>query len=171
MNPNLDVEDKRALALGDWMPISGILIFVALMCFCIVLLAHGANQSATTQIQALLRVPISLQPRSESNREAHTESVTAVALPESDSRSESSSEVHSQPTQRTVSRDATDELATTNPRSAKVIRRNQRNSAVTRLASYRRSAVDKGVSRSVEMLFKMWRRTSRTIKLALNQSH
>jgi hypothetical protein len=171
MNPNLDIKGKRELALDDWVRISGAFVFVALMCFCIVLLAHGANQSATAQIQALLRVPTTLQPRSESNREAHTESVTAVALPESDSRSKSSSEVLSQPTQRTVSRDATDELATTNPRSAKVIRRNQRNSAVTRLASYRRSAVDKGVSRSVEMLFKMWRRTSRTIKLALNQSH
>jgi len=171
MNPNLDIEGKSELALGDWVRISGAFIFVASMCFCIVLLAHRANQSATTQIQALLRVPTSLQPRSESNRETHTQSVTAVALPESDSRPKSSSEVPSQPTQRTVSRDATDELATTNPRSAKAIRRNQRNSAETRLASYRRSAVDKGVSRSVEMLIKMWRRTSRTIKLALNESH
>jgi hypothetical protein len=171
MNPNVDIKSHRELTLVDWVWISGTLIFVALMCSCIVLLAHGANQSATTQIQAVLRVPTSLQPRSESNREAHTQSITAVALPETDSGSKSSSEVLSQPTQRILSHDATDELATTNPRSAKVIRENRRNSAVTRLASYRRSAVDKGISRSVKMLIKMWRRTSRTIKWALNDSH
>jgi hypothetical protein len=171
MNPNVDIKSHRELTSVDWVWTSSTLVFVALMCFCIVLLAKGARQSATAQTQANLRVPTNVQPRSESNREAHTQSVTAVALPETDLGSKSSSEVLSQPTQQILSRDATDELATTNPRSAKVIRGNRRNLAVTRLASYRRSAVDKGISRSVKKLIEMWRRTSRRIKLALNEFH
>ncbi len=53
----------------------------------------------------------------------------------------------------------------------KAIRGNRRNLAVMRLASRRRSAVEKGVPRTVKMLIKMWHRTSRTGKLALNESH
>ena len=174
MNANLDIESQREVTLIDWVWISGALIFAALMCFCIVLLAHGAKQSVTTQTQAVLSTTdptAALQPRAESNEEA-AQSVTAVALSKTQSEStKSSSEVLSQPTQRTLSRDATDELATTNPRSAEAIRGNRTNLAVMRLASHRRSAVDNGVRRSVKMLINMWRRTSRTIKLALNESH
>jgi hypothetical protein len=159
MNPNLNIEGKRELALVDLAWISGALIFLALMCFCIVLLAKGANQPAPTQTQDGLRAPTlaaGLQPRSESNGEARAQSVTAVTLPETHSRStESSSEVLSRPTQPTPSRDARDELAMTNPRSAKVIRGNRRNLAVMRRASYRRSAVAKSVLRSVKRLIKM----------------
>jgi hypothetical protein len=156
MNPNLDIESQGELSLGDWVWISGSLTFVALMCFCIVLLAHGAKQSAMTQVQAVLSTSTgaaSLQPRSESNREAPAEAVTAVTLPERPIKS--STDVLSQPTQPTLSRDARDELAMTNPRSAKAIRGNQRNLAVMRRAIYRRSAVDKSVRRSVKMLIKM----------------
>jgi hypothetical protein len=156
MNPNLDIESQGELSLGKWVWISGSLTFVALMCFCIVLLAHGAKQSAMTQVQSVLSTStgaVSLQPRSESNREAPAEAVTAVTLPERSIKS--STDVVSQPTQPTLSRDARDELAMTNPRSAKAIRGNQRNLAVMRRAIYRRSAVDKSVRRSVKMLIKM----------------
>jgi hypothetical protein len=54
MNPNLDIESQGELSWGDWVWISGSLTFVALVCFCIVLLAHGAKQSAMTQVQAVL---------------------------------------------------------------------------------------------------------------------
>jgi len=156
MNPNLDIESQGELALGDRVWISGSLTFVALVCFCIVLLAHGAKQSAMTQLQAVLSTSTGaagLRPRSESNREAPAEAVTAVTLPERPIKS--STDVLSQPTQPTLSRDARDELAMTNPRSAKAIRGNQRHLAVMRRAIYRRSAVDKSVRRSVKMLIKM----------------
>lgn len=156
MNPNLDIESQGELSLGDWVWISGSLTFVALICFCIVLLAQGAKQSAMTQVKAVLSASTgaaSLQPRSESNREAPAEAVTAVTSPERPIKS--STDVLSQPTQPTLSRDARDELAMANPRSAKAIRGNQRNLAVMRRAIYRRSAVDKSVRRSVKMLIKM----------------
>jgi hypothetical protein len=170
MNPNMDIEIQRELSLGDWVWISGVLFFVALMCFCIVLLAHGTKQSAMTQAQSVLSTSsgASLQPRSESNREAHAESVTAVTLPERPIKS--SSEVLSPPTQPTLSRDAMDELAITNPRSAKAIRGNQTNSAVMRRASYRRSAVDKSVLRSVKKLIKMVSSNLGRVRMALNES-
>jgi hypothetical protein len=78
MNPNMDIEIQRELSFGDWVWISGVLFFVALMCFCIVFLAHGTKQSAMTQAQAVLSTSTgaaSLQPRSELSREAHAESV------------------------------------------------------------------------------------------------
>jgi hypothetical protein len=157
MNPNLDIESQGELSLGDSVWISGALIFVALMCFCIVLLAHGAKESAMTQAQGALSTSTGaagLQPRFESNREeAPAESVTALTLPERPVQS--SSEVLSQQIQPTLSRDARDELAMTNPRSAKAIRGNQSDLAVTRRATSRRSAGDKSVRRSFKKLIKM----------------
>jgi hypothetical protein len=155
MNPNLYIESQGELSLVNSVWIFAALIFAALMCFCIVLLAHGTKQSAMTQAQAVLSTSIgaSLQPRSELNREAHAESVTAVTLSERSIKS--SSEVLSQPAQPTLSRDATVELAMTIPKNAKAIRGNQRNLAVMRHASHRRSTVDKRVLRSVRMLMKM----------------
>jgi hypothetical protein len=157
MNPNLDTESQGELSLGDSVWISGALIFVALICFCIVLLAQGAKQSAMTQAQGVLSTSTGaagLQPRFESNREKPAESVTAVTLPERPGKS--SSEVLSQPTQPTPSRDERDELAMTNPGSARAIRGNQRDFAVTRRATSRRSAGGvKSVRRSFKMLIKM----------------
>jgi hypothetical protein len=208
------IKSQREPTLVDLVWISGALIFLVLMCFCIVLLARGANQLATTQAQPIpASTPAaSLRPLTESNREAHTQSVTAVTPQKSQyigfvsPSAQSSSDVPNEPTKWTQSRSATDKLATTNPRSAKAprlpyrvetdrhghilmspppapahgkkqnrigtlsIRGNRRNLAVMRLASHRRSTADKGVPRTVKMLIKMWRRTSRTSKLALNES-
>ena len=159
-----------------WVWISGTLIFLALVCFCIVLMARGANEFATSQAQGIA-VAASLRLLSESNREAHTQSVTTVTpqeyqysgfVPHS---AQCSSDVPNEPTKSTQSRSATDKPATTNPRSAKAIRVNRRNLVVMRLASRRRSAVDKGVPTTVKMLIKMWCRTSSTSKLALNEFH
>ena len=69
-----------------------------------------------TQVQAVLSTSTgaaSLQPRSESNREAPAKAVTAVTLPERPIKS--STDVLSQPTQPTLSRDARDELASAWP--------------------------------------------------------
>jgi hypothetical protein len=173
------IKSQRELTLVDLVWISGALTFLALMCFCIVLLARGANQLATTQAQAILASApaASLRPLTESNREAHIQSVTAVTPQESQNigfvstPAQASSEVPNRPTKWTQSPRATDKLATTNSGSAKAIRGNRRNLAVMRLASRRRSAAEKGVPRTVKMLIKMWHRTSRTGKLALNGSH
>ena len=109
-NPNVG----RELTLVDWVWISGALIFLALMCFCIVLLA---NQFATTPAQGI-PVAASLRPLSESNREAHTQSVTTVTPQESQysgfvpPSAQSSSDVPNEPTKWTQSRSVTDKLAT-----------------------------------------------------------
>ena len=178
-NLNVDIMSQRELTLVDLVWIFSALIFLALMCFCMVLFARGANQLATTQAQAIpASTPAaSLRPLSESNREAHPQSVTAITPQESQNigfvstPAQASSEVPNRPTKWTQSPRATDKLATTNSGGAKAIRGNRRNLAVIRLASRRRSAVEKGVPRTVKMLIKMWHRTSRTGKLALNGSH
>jgi hypothetical protein len=69
----MDIKSQRELTLIDWVWISGALILLVLICFCIVLLTRGANQLATTQAQAI-PLAASLRPLTESNREAHTQS-------------------------------------------------------------------------------------------------
>jgi len=133
--------------LVDWVSISGALIFIALMCSCIVLLARGANQLATTQAEAVLRVPTpaasSQPPRSISTPEADAKSVTTTTQRESyhiafvSPSVDSSSKVPSQPTKQTRSRGAT--LATDNPKSANAIRGHQRRLLKKRVANHRRS--------------------------------
>ena len=87
MSPNVDIKSHGEVTLVDWVRIFGALIFVALMCFCIVLLARGTNQLATTQAEALLRVPTpavsSQPPRSKSTPEADAKSVTTTTQRES----------------------------------------------------------------------------------------
>jgi len=171
---------QRELTLVDLVWISSALIFLALMCFCMVLFARGANQLATTQAQAIpasTPAAASLRPPSESNREATSTICNGQYSAEISkywfvsTSAQSSSEVPNLPTKWTQRPRATDKLATTNSGSAKAIRGNRRNLAVMRLASRRRSAVEKGVPRTVKTLIKMWHRTSRTGKLALNGSH
>jgi hypothetical protein len=175
---------QRELTLVDLVWISSALIFLALMCFCMVLFARGANQLATTQAQAIpasTPAAASLRPPSESNREATSTICNGHYSAEISkywfvsTSAQSSSEVPNLPTKWTQSPRATDwatdKLATTNSGSAKAVRGNRRNLAVMRLASRRRSAVEKGVPRTVKTLIKMWHRTSRTGKLALNASH
>jgi hypothetical protein len=123
---------QREPTLVDLVWIFSALIFLALMCFCMVLLARGANQLATTQAQAFpasTPADASLRPLSESNREAHPQSVTAIAPQESQNigfvsistPAQPSSEVPNQPTKWTQSCRATDKLATTNSGSVKAI--------------------------------------------------
>ena len=143
----VDIKSHGQLKLVDRVSISGALIFVALMCFCIVLLARGANQLARTQAEAVLRVPTPLvnspPPRSESTPEADAKSVTTTTQRESyhiafvSPSVDASSKVPSQPTKQTRSRGAT--LATDNPKSANAIRGHQRRLLKKRVANHRRS--------------------------------
>jgi hypothetical protein len=149
MSPNVDLKSHGELKLMDWVPISGALIFLALMCFCIVLFARGANQLATTQAEAVLRVPTpaaSSQPlRSESTLESDANSLTATTQQESyyiafvSPSVDTSSKVPSQPTKQTKSGRATNKLATANPKSANAIREHRRNPSKMRVANHQRS--------------------------------
>src|SRR6266436_9685617 len=111
-NLNVDIMSQRELTLVDLVWIFSALIFLALMCFCMVLLARGANQLATTQAQAIpasTPAAASLRPLSESNREAHPQSVTAITPQESQNigfvstPAQASSEVPNRPTKWTQS--------------------------------------------------------------------
>ena len=111
MSPNVDIKSHGEVTLVDWVWISSALIFVALICFCIVLLARGANQLATTQAEAVLRVPTpaaTSQPQSESTPEADAKSVTTMTQRESyyiafvSPSVDSSSKVPSRPTRVVV---------------------------------------------------------------------
>jgi hypothetical protein len=149
MSPNVQIKRHGERKLVDWVSISGALIFIALMCSCIVLLARGANQLATTQAEAVLRVPTpaasSQPPRSISTPEADAKSVTTTTQRESyhiafvSPSVDSSSKVPSQPTKQAESRGATDKQATANPKSANAIRGHRRNLLKARVAKHRRS--------------------------------
>jgi len=148
MSPNVDIKSHGELKLVDWVSISGALIFLALMCFCIVLLARGANQLASTQSEAVLRFPTraaTSQPRSESTPEADTKSVTTMTQREScyiafvSPSVDSSSKVPSQPTKQPKSRGATEKLATANPKTVDAIREHRRNLVKMRVTNHQRS--------------------------------
>jgi hypothetical protein len=149
MSPNMDIKSHGERTFVDWVWISAALLFVALMCFCIVLLARGANQLATTQAEVLLRVPIpaasSQPPRSESTPEAEAKSVTSTTQRESyqiafvSPSVDSSNRIPSQPTKLTKDRDATDEFAIANSKSTNAIREHRRNLSKMRVKNHRRS--------------------------------
>src|SRR5690348_12131225 len=149
MSPNVDIKSHGERTLVDWVSISGALLFAVLMCFCIVLFARGANQLATTQAEALLRVPIpvaiSQPPRAESTLEAEAKSVTRTTQRESyhiafiSTSVDSSSRIPSQPTKQIKRRGAMDELATTNSKSAYGIRAHRRNLSMIRVKNHQRS--------------------------------
>ena len=179
---NVDFRSQGELTLVDWAWVSVVLIFAVLICFCIVFLAHGAKQSATTQMPAMVATaPAASSPsRSQPNPEAPAQATTTMTQrgsyyisfvsPSLDSSSKASSQ----------SRGAMNKLAMSNSKRVKEILANRRNLTVRRPASHRRSTVDasrrsrrfeKDAPRSVKMLIAMWRRSSRTNKLALNESH
>src|SRR5262249_26792138 len=149
MSPNVDIKSHGELKLMDWVPIPGALIFLTLMCFCIVLFAREANQLATAQAEAVLGVPTpaasSQLPRSESTPEADTKSATTTTQRESyyvafvSPSVDTLSKVPSQPTKQTKSRRAMDKLATANPKSANAIREHRRKLLKMRVANRQRS--------------------------------
>jgi|SRR6516162_7483457 len=55
MNSNLETANQEELALTDWLRLAGLLIFVAFICFSIVLFCKGANHPPTNERQALAR--------------------------------------------------------------------------------------------------------------------
>jgi hypothetical protein len=161
MSSNLKNASGGKLASSDWLWVFGFLILLASICFSIVLFGRGANQllASETHVPVLSSTPSAgLEPRAESTPEARPQSVTAVALPETQSESTtSSSEALSPPIQEPLSRKATEGPATANVKTANAIRRHRTYSV--RIASHRRSAVDKVVLKSFNTLVGVWRRT------------
>src|SRR5215471_117366 len=144
MNSKLEMAKPSKLALVDWGWISAALIFLALMCFCILFFVKGANDLSATQTESLLRTraPVAvIQAGPEPNPEVRNQPTTAVTPAETQSRS---SEVFSESAQETLNGGgATYELVTTNPTNAEVMLWNTGNSPMRRFSSHRRVALYK----------------------------
>src|SRR6516165_11880393 len=153
MNSKLEMAKPSKLALVVWGWISAALIFLALMCFCILFFVKGANDLSATQIESLLRTPAPVAVRQagpEVNPEVRAQPTTAVTPPERRFRL---SEPFSESTQGTLSGgSATYELATTTPESANVMLWNRGSSPVKRFSSRRRVALSKRAPRSLRTL-------------------
>jgi hypothetical protein len=160
MNSNLENPRQIELALTDWVRVAGILIFVGLICFSIVLFGNGSIPSAANQIRP--SSPFTgLETRSEPTPEARVQSVTAVTAPESHSKSTTSSSQALSPLrppiQQPLSPQATEGPAIVNVNRANPIRRPRANSVMRRPASRRRSAADEAILKSLNILVNMWR--------------
>ena len=162
MNSKLEMARPK-LALVDWGWISAALIFLALMCFCILFFVKGTNDLSATQTESLLRTPAPVavtQAGPEPNPEVRAQPATAVTPPERQSRS---SEAFGESAQGTLNGGgATSELATTTPEIAEVMLWNRSNAPVKRFSSRRRVALSKRAPRSLRTLIEMWFRGFRT---------
>ena len=163
MNSKLEMAKPSKLALVDWGWISAALIFLALMCFCILFFVKGANDLSATQTGSLLRTPAPVavtQAGPEPNPEVRAQPATAVTLPERQFRS---SEAFGESAQGTLSgSSATYKLATTTPEIAEVMLWNRSNAPVKRFSSRQRVALGKRAPRSLRTLIEMWFRGFRT---------
>jgi hypothetical protein len=161
----LENASQGELALTDWFRIAGLLIFVAFICFSIVLFSQGANHLPANQRQALVpSTPTAetagLEPRPESTPEIRAQPELGVTPAETQPRLR---EVFSEPAQGTIrGAGATYELATTNPTRANVMLGNRSNLSVRRVSSRRRVALYKYTPRSIKVLIETWFRTFRT---------
>src|SRR5262245_26761723 len=168
MNSNLERAGQGELALTDWLRIAGLLIFVAFVCFWIVLFGKGANHPVPSQTQPVVQAATPAagsKPRPESTPGASAQAVAAVTEP--GTRSEStpfSGEALSPPLQQAPGRLATEKPAITEAKGANTIGKPRTNSMRRRQASHRRSAVDKAVLKTVNTLVGMWRRAFKANK-------
>ena len=177
------IESSRINGTPDYVPLSGILIFVALMCFCIVLLANGAKRSVAILEQtavskasdATARLP--LPPNAPG--EAQVSSASAITQPGRhyialiSASNQSSGEASSQLTIPDQSGEPMEKLATSNLERTKAIREHRAHFQMMWRVNYRRSTAnlsgrsgsfEMGVPTSLKMLIAMWRRTSTTSK-------
>jgi hypothetical protein len=162
MNSNLETASQEELALTDWLRLAGLLIFVAFICFSIVLFCKGANHPPANETQALVRSPArtaGLELRPGPNPEADPQSVIAVTMPRTGPGSSTSlGGAPAIPVQQPLHR------STTNAKRAPAIRRHRRYSA-TRLASRQGSVLDQVVSKSANVLVGMWRHSWEATKV------
>ena len=168
MNSDLETASQGELALTDWLRLAGLLIFVAFICFSIVLFCKGANHPPANETQALVRSSArtaDLEFRPEANPEAEPQSVIAVTMP--GTRPDSTTSLSGAPTtpiQQPVHRSTTKGSTIFNAKRTSAIRRHRTYSA-TRLASRQASALDQVVSKSVNVLVRIWHHTWETSKV------
>ena len=168
MNSNLESASQGEWALTDWVRIAGLLIFLAFICFSIVLFGKGANHRSANQLQSTAQTSTTsatLAPRPAPTPAASAQSVAAVTKPET--RSEStpfSDEALSPPLQQAPGRLATERAATADAKGANTIGKHRTDSMTRRQAGRRRSAVDKAVLKTVNTLVGMWHRVFKANK-------
>jgi hypothetical protein len=164
MNSNLETVSRGELALTDWARLAGLLIFVAFICFSIVLFGKEANPLVANQAQSIAQTSTPV-----ARLEAHPAS-TPVALPQSveaETRSESapsSGEPVSPSLQQPPGRMVTEKSAVVNGMGANAIRKHRTGSVMRRQASRRRSVIDKVALRSVNAFVEMWHHAFKTNK-------
>ena len=164
MNSNLESASQGEWALTDWVRIAGLLIFLAFVCFSVVLFGRGANHPSANQLQSAAQT-VALVPRPESTPEASAQSVTAATEPET--RSEStpfSGEALSPRLQQPPDGLETGKPAIADAKGANAIGKHRTNSVTRRQASRRRSTVDKVVFKTVNTLVGVWRRAFKANK-------
>jgi hypothetical protein len=160
MNSNLETASQGELALTDWLRLAGLLIIVVFICFSILLFCKGANHLPANETQGLVHsaAPVAgLELRPESNREAQSQSLLALAAPEAYSGSiKSLSDASTVPIPQPLHRSTFKGPIIFNAKRTPPIRRH-RTSSATRLASRQGSPLDKVVLKSVNVLVGMWR--------------
>ena len=160
MISDLKVAEQRELTLVDLAWIFTAIIVSLLICFCIVFFAKGANHLAAAQTELLLRTadPVAVARSSpESISETLDQSATVVNPPEIQSpSSDAFSEAANQPAQGTPRPGAPNELATTSPKSSRILVGKGKEFSVRRLSSHRRVA---RAPRSIKVLIEMWFRS------------
>jgi hypothetical protein len=169
MNSNLETASQGELALTDWLRLAGLLIFVVLICFSVVLFCKGAIHPLANQTEALVHsfAPTAgLELRRESNpEEAHSQSVRAVTASETRLGSTTSlSNAPTVPIQQPQHRSASEGTTIFNAKRAHAIRGHPAYSA-KRPASRQGSTLDEVVFKSVNVLVGMWRHTWETSKV------
>lgn len=175
-----DIERPRNNALSDYAPLSGILIFAALMCFCIILLANGVKRSGAILAQTAFRkVPVAA-PQAESFGEAPAPSSSAIAqrgrlhIAPALVSSQSSGEASVTPDQG----DSERMLALSDRQRTKSIREGSRRFAKVREVDLRKSTANlyrisgsppMGSSRHFKMLLgALWQRSLHRSKISRN---
>jgi hypothetical protein len=168
MNSNLETASQKELALTDWLRLAGLLIFVAFICFSIVLFCKGANHAPANEMQALARSSgrtTGLELRPGPNPEADPRSVIAVTMSGTRPGSATSlSGASVTPIQQPLHRGTTKGPTVFNAKRTLDIHRHRRYSA-TRLAGRPGSVLDQVVSKSVNVLVGMWRHSWETTKV------
>jgi hypothetical protein len=157
MISDLKVAEQREQTLVDFAWIFAAIIVSLLICFCIVFFAKGANHLAATQTELLLRTPDPVavaRSSPESISETLDQSATVANPPEIQSpSSDAFSEAASQPAQGTPSPGAPNELATTSPKSSRILVGKGKEFSVRRFSSRRRVT---RAPRSIKVMIEMW---------------
>jgi hypothetical protein len=175
-----DIERSRNGALSDYAPLSGILIFAALMCLCIILLANGVKRSGAILAQTAFRkVPVATA-QTEALAEAQAPSSSPIAqrgdlqIAPALASSQSSGEASVMPDQGESER----KLALSDKQRTKSIREDPRRFAKVREVDLRKSTANlysisgsppMGASRHLKMLLvALWQRSLHRSKISRN---